>query len=148
MSIGYIKKALLFNKKAISPVIATILVIAITVIITIPIYVYMSSKPEAFPPVSIVVNIDYDEDNQLVNITHQGGDTIFNALSTDPVNEFNILTLIVNSDIPNIASIDGNKDFAPGDTIVVELVDPLQSNDRVKLVYGPRNQLLESTKLL
>lgn len=77
MNRKFIKKS-----KAISPVIAIILMVAITVAVAAPIYLYVSNMPKPPPSLTVILNLKYNEATGELTIMHLSGHIIEDVLST------------------------------------------------------------------
>jgi flagellin-like protein len=126
----------------VSPVVATILLIAITVVAVGVVLVFISSLPKPVVPVSTSVSV-----NGAINaatsftLSHSGGDSLLNATSNIQVR--------LNGTVENWTSILSNgTDYRIGDVITVNSTSnpglSLKHGDVITMVYIPTSQQIVS----
>jgi len=126
-----------FAKKGISPVIATILLIAITVVAVGVVMAFVMVLPKPTAPLSAVINIeDAKIGSEKLVISHVSGDPIMAALTNMEVR--------INGAKQDLTgtTLDDNPDFTVGDRLVLTGLTPLSSDDVIAVVYRPANQIL------
>jgi len=136
------KKVKKLSKKGVSPVIATILLIAITVVAVGVVMAFVVMLPKPTTPLSAVINIGGAvKDSETLVISHMSGDPIMAMLTSMEVR--------INGTTQNLpdATLNGNaigiSDFTVGDRLVLT-VPALSSGDVIAVVYKPANQILAS----
>lgn len=160
------------EQKGLSPMVATIVLIAMVMVIAGVLAAGISGgAPQA--PASVRLTLDDVEDGSTtLTVSHSGGDSILDAWSIienpgtgDNDNlQFNKLEIRIGGEKitgENVLSLTSegveqveqgeNKidlTFAVGDTLIMENISPtMQSGDEIKVVYTPQNQLLLSTEV-
>ncbi len=145
-----------FDEKGISPVVGTILLVAVTVIIagSIAAFVYgLSGDTEAAPSANL--SFDGVRDNESsFEIAHDGGDTITDAFEVNGNDNFVDLKVTVDGSSVSGENIEGdvgngNSDFEAGEVIEINLsgssIDPLKEDNTIRVVYEPTGTILAST---
>jgi FlaG/FlaF family flagellin (archaellin) len=148
---------LLHDQRAISPVLAEVLLIALVVIIAaiLAAFAYgLLAQSTKITSMNLQIEGAKVESSSII-IIHMGGDTISNAFTanasapTHHLNEsvFNVLEVRING-----AVFEGNAtlnteaiekpEFKAGDELVLQLEDPLESGDRISVLFVPSNQVL------
>ncbi|GGC67510.1 type IV pilin [Haloferax sulfurifontis] len=124
-------KKFLSESRAVSPVIGVILMVAITVILAAVIGTFVlglgDQVGDTAPQASF--SFDYDDDSNILTITHESGDAI----------PFERLSVSENSDasVTDETTGDANSDdnMNAGDTIAVDFGSDLSDGDEVRLVW-------------
>ncbi|EMA07345.1 type IV pilin [Haloferax denitrificans] len=124
-------KKFLSESRAVSPVIGVILMVAITVILAAVIGTFVlglgDQVGDTAPQASF--SFDYDDDSNILTITHESGDAIaFERLSVSENSDAS-----VTDEITGDANSDGNMNA--GDTIAVDFGSDLDDGDEVRLVW-------------
>jgi flagellin-like protein len=132
----------------VSPVVATILLIAITVVAIGVMLVFILSLPKTAVPMIISVTVDNAiSGNTRIRLSHSGGDSLLNA-STN-------IQILINGALENYgagkqwtATLSNGTDFRIGDVITVTNIDgtnrALNSGDMITMVYIPTSQQIVS----
>jgi flagellin-like protein len=152
------------DSTGVSPVIATILLIAITVVAVGVVMAFVAALPKATPPLNASISISNAvSGSTTLIISHTGGDPIRNAFNPSylgyiwtnnwvnmevRVNGAKVLATSVT--LNNTSVTLGLKDFTTGDRLVLGvLYTPdgsatlsLHSGDVITVVYTPANQIL------
>ena len=144
-----LKLRLLNKKYAMSVIIGTIIVVALAIAAAIPIFIYaqQTTKTES-PPITIVLDIEYDDVNNIVTIEHKNGDPIFEAYTSDEIN-YNWYNLRLKIEVPsgtppNVETITGDTDLSLGSEITVKYDDAIPSGSTIKVLYIPAQQTITS----
>lgn len=136
------------EQRGVSPVVGTILLVAITVIIAgsiaAVVYGFSDGQTEA-----VTANLQFtgvqDYDNKFT-IAHDGGDTIQNAFDGGSWSSNVRLTINgeeqTNKVIPSVAN---DNHFNVGDEVDVELDNKIDPDDTIKFIYVPSDYVLAST---
>lgn len=156
-------KRLSADKRAVSPVIGVIMMIAITVVIAAVVasfsYGIIGGVKKA-PSASLVIE-DADVGNENITIVHRGGDTIVDAFGG---NDWDSMEVRVNGGICDTnghVSLNGTwgignwnvSDFEPGDELEINVSaaalnnEPLDSGDSISVVYTPTGDTLTRIKV-
>ena len=143
---------MIFNgkEKGISPVVGTILLVAVTVIIagSIAAFVYGFSTTQEEPKISGYQFLGLEDSDNLFTVSHGGGDSIPNAFDGDQWGSNLKLTVNGEEITENIhPSVDTDPDFDVGEEVTVELSEDLKSGDAVKFIYVPTNSVLADIEL-
>ena len=137
-----------FNERGISPVVGTILLVAVTVIIagSIAAFVYGLSGTGNEPVNPSLSFEDVADGNESFTISHQGGDSVPNASESDDWGSNLKLTIDGKDDVTNsIQLTGGDPDFDVGEEITVNLDNDLTTNSTIRLIYTPTNSILQET---
>ncbi|MGB2843078.1 MAG: type IV pilin N-terminal domain-containing protein [Halobacteriota archaeon] len=146
------KTRLVKNEEAVSPVIGTILMVAITVVIAAVVasfaYGIIGGVTKA-PSPALVVD-DARVGNYNVTVIHYGGDTIVDAFTTDGDDWRNLKVKYNGVDIPwaNVmAGGNGDKNFASGEQLKISVTTALVSGDAITVVYLPTGDIMQRVKV-
>jgi flagellin-like protein len=151
---------LLNDRRAVSPVISEVLLIAMVVIIAVILAAFAYGILEHATKVTLAkLQIEgASVGSSSIIIVHMGGDTIpgaFTANASAPAQQldksvFNDLEVRLNG-----ALFEGNATlntgaiakpaFEAGDELVLQFEDPLKSGDRITILFVPSNQVLHWT---
>jgi FlaG/FlaF family flagellin (archaellin) len=151
---------LLKDQRAVSPVLAEVFMIMVVIIAAAMLAAYSYNLLEHTSEISsVILQIEGARvGSSTITIVHMGGDTISNAFTVNAsaptyhLNEsvFNVLEVLLNG-----ALFDGNAtlntgaiakpEFEAGDELVLQLEDPLESGDRISILFVPSNQVLHWT---
>jgi flagellin-like protein len=151
---------LLNDQRAVSPLIAEILMIAVVIITAAMLAAYSYNLLEHATEISsVILQIEGARvGSSSITIVHMGGDTISNAFTanasapTHHLDEsvFNVLEVRLNGVLfegnatLNAEAI-AKPEFEAGDELVLQLEDPLESGDRISILFVPSNQVLHWT---
>jgi flagellin-like protein len=149
------------DSTGVSPVIATILLIAITVVAIGVVMVFVAGLGRPTAPITANISIrDATAGSGKLTIEHAGGDpirgafcgTTENNMENDNWKNLEVRVngaLVVTKD--NLTKFNGasfgteTKDFKVGDVLVLESLSPtLKSGDVITVIYTPANQQLAS----
>lgn len=134
---------------AVSPIIGTILAVAITIGVAVPVYMYMNSHPDSNPPTTVIVDLKYNSPE--IEISHSGGGIVLDALvDNSGTLNFNNIYVKVNNEIPSLSdiTITGDIDFRASNVITIVFNSNIPTTgDTIRVVYAPRNQLIEKLDL-
>ena len=148
------------DSTGVSPVIATILLIAITVIAIGVVMVFVSGLGRPTPPLTMTISIrNATRNSTKLTIEHTGGDPIRDAFCGKAVDDHIITTdnwinLEVRINGAKVATtenktkfnnvlIDNNTyDFTVGNILLLEKITVLSSGDVITIIYKPNNQEL------
>ena len=124
------------DRRAVSPVIGVILMVAITVVLAAVIGTFVlglgDQVQETAPNAQF--SFDYDGDNSEVTITHQGGDGVpSSAVQVEGSLSINDLN---DSSVTNVEAAFDAETISAGDSVVID-VSGLSSGDEVRLVWSP-----------
>ena len=136
------------NERGISPVVGTILLVAVTVIIagSIAAFVYGLSGTGNEPVTPSLNFSGIDDGESQFTISHEGGDAIPNAFNTDTDDWGNNLDLTVDGKALTDSIEErgnGDQDFDVGEEITVNIDGTLQSDNTIRLIYTPNNSILQ-----
>ncbi len=152
---------LLNDQRAVSPLIAEILMIAVVIITAAMLAAYSYNLLEHATEISsVILQIEGARvGSSSITIVHMGGDTISSAFTVNASapthhlnNEsvFNVLEVRLNGALfagnatLNTEAI-AKPEFEAGDELVLQLEDPLESGDRISILFVPSNQVLHWT---
>ena len=154
------KKSLKKDEQAVSPVIAVIMLIAITVVIAAVVAAFaygIIGGVKKAPNCALVVDGANRASDELI-IIHHGGDTIVDAFAAGSqigTSNWSAMEMRINGavfeDISgntattlNDVAIAGADDFEAGDELAFNLTtDELQSGDSIAIVFTPTGDLLQ-----
>ncbi len=136
-----LKGAMNLDREGISPVVGSILLIAISVIIagTIGYFVVSQSIPEPMPTTALSFESVNDGDNRFY-ITKKGGDPIKNATKNL---ELYVQGSKLEGNVVNITG--GDNDLNAGESLEVK-VDDFSRRGRIKAIHAPSNSILAESK--
>lgn len=158
MGLRGIKKA----EKGVSPVVATILLIAIVVVAVGAIAAFVLGRPMTPHPIAASISVSgaYKHSTTLT-LEHTGGDPIRNAF-VENSDDDNVITSEnwINMEVRingakvtamncklNRVGIPSSSDFEVGDILVFNISEALSSGDEVTISYTPANQILASASV-
>lgn len=131
------------RNKAVSEVVAVILLIATAVTVSIPVLIVLNTSPPE-EPVAVIIDLEYDTSTNELTITHTSGVKITNAYNPGPLPTWNNLKVTIHGKNPTIDSITGDATFSSGDTIKVTYSgDVPTKGDHILVTYVPGGQLLK-----
>ncbi len=146
------------DSTGVSPVIATILLIAITVIAIGVVMVFVSGLGRPTPPLSAIISVrNATRNSTKLTIEHTGGDPIRDAFCGKAVDNHVItsdnwinLEVMINGGLVtttedktkfNNVLIDNNTyDFTVGNILLLEKITALNSGDVITIIYTPASQ--------
>jgi flagellin-like protein len=127
----------------VSPVIATILLIAITVVAIGAVIAFVSGIGRPTPPLNASISIrNATKNSDKLTIEHNGGDPIRDAFVDNNWNNMEVRkngALLTSTDNKLNGSHVDNFDFTIGDVLVLK-IDRLSSGDVITVIYTPGNQ--------
>ena len=135
-----------FDDRGISPVVGTILLVAVTVIIagSIAAFVYGLSGTGSEP---VNPNLSFEgvaDGENSFTISHEGGDSVPNAVSDSSWGSNLKLTIDGNEDVTHDVQKTGDdSDLDVGEEIVVTLTSDMDSDNTIRLVYTPANSIIQ-----
>jgi flagellin-like protein len=145
------------DSAGVSPVIATILLIAITVIAIGIVMVFVGGLGRPTPPLSATISASHaTRGSTKLAIEHTGGDPIRNAFcgtsdnniaSSDNwinlevrINGVVVITTENKTKFNGVGIGTGIRDFTVGDVLLLEKIAALNSGDVITIMYKPTNQ--------
>lgn len=142
MIINKIEDGLNLDKKGISPLIGTILIIIFSIVIigSITIFITTYDTPSPTPTVKLRFEDLGDKDN-IFHIYNDAGTTISNASE-------NILIKVENSvlnDDSDVTFSGSDNDFGPGESMKI-VVSNLELDGKIKVIHKPSNGLIGESK--
>ena len=141
------------DKRAVSPVIGVILMIAITVVIAAVVasFAYGIIGGVAKAPNAALVFEDADSGKTTVTLIHHGGDTITDAFKDSCTNWSDIMVKHNGADINwsgNVIPSDtSNNNFGSGEELKIKVTPALVSGDTLTVVYTPTGDVLQRVKV-
>ena len=154
------------EKKGVSPMVATILLISIVFGMAAALIAFLTSTGLPEEPIKVTLGVEgFYWGSKLLILNHLEGDTIFDAFTIDDGRikaenwgnlEVNINARLVETDPSEDAKYNGNAykyydnvpekavniDFGLGDVLVLPLKEPLIIHDVLLIHYAPKDQLL------
>ena len=133
-----------FNERGISPVVGTILLVAVTVIIagSIAAFVYGLSGTGNEPITPRLKGKGIESGTNQFTISHRGGEPIPNAVSGGSWGSNLKLTIDGNDDVIDTVELTGgNPDFDVGEEITITLKNNLETDNFIQLIYTPANSI-------
>lgn len=144
------------DSAGVSPVIATILLIAITVVAVGVVMAFVAGLPTPTPPLIASITIENAiRGNTSITIYHTSGDPVRNAFrGTAGViagdNWINLEIRVNGAKVTttnatlNTVQVTTTNDFVAGDRLVLTFTTPLNSNDVITVIYRPTNQTIST----
>ena len=157
------KKSMMKDDKAVSPVVAVIMLIAITVVIAAVVaafaYGIIGGVTRAPSSAFVVEGAVTGDDVTHVTIIHHGGDKILDAFYNDPGDPWHMLEVRYNGAAINLTAQTGgvtdiwlNDDdldtgsdtmFDAGDELKLNFSTGLEAEDSITIVYTPTEDIMQ-----
>ena len=148
-----LRTRLVKNEEAVSPLIGSILMVALTVVIAAAIasFAYGIIGGVTKAPSSALVVDDARVGNTNITVIHYGGDTIVDAFTTGAAGWSDLKVKYNGVDIPwaNVtAGGNGDEDFSSGEQLKISVTTPLVSGDAITMVYLPTGDIMQRVKVV
>jgi flagellin-like protein len=150
------------DSTGVSPVIATILLIAITVVAVGVVIAFVAALPKPTSPLATSITIGgATASSTTLTITHAGGDQIKTAFYANSSSQYSYIAannwanMEVRVNGANVATVDNGAtlnnahltpstsyDFSVGNILVLPFATPLAPGDVITVIYTPANQIL------
>lgn len=148
------------GQRGVSPVIATVLLIAITIVMVGIVAAFVGGITPGEVPISVFLVYDNNkEGNTRLIVRHGGGDVVDSAFDSGRFKEMEVringaikLTAPATDNLwlngVRMTAADGIKRFAVGDMLVVPLTSGLAIGDIISALYKPTDQILIEARVV
>ncbi|UCH72096.1 MAG: type IV pilin N-terminal domain-containing protein [Thermoplasmatales archaeon] len=154
-------KKIIKKSRAISSVVSIVILVAIMTAIASAIYIYMSGTGRTTPTVTVILDLEYDNETHELVIIHTGGDTITDAITYNAGEGENAtwdnLEVRINGELlseegngkNDIEPLNETVIFSYGTEVIIKFdgTTKPESGDIIAVTYTPRGQLLINKEL-